>query len=132
MLDEKAECLIRWWTSKIHSCVKSLYASYPDIFNSTDFSMSGWGACTDHKITGGHWAEHEKDHINIFELKSVLFGNKALLQVVRQKHVQIKFDNTTVIATINNYGSVNKRLLNVVDLTINCPFLTLSSNTLRH
>lgn len=45
-LDQRAKCLIHWWTNNIHSCVKSIRTSAPDVFISTDASMSGWGACT--------------------------------------------------------------------------------------
>ena len=38
---------------------------------------------------GGHWADHEKDYINILELKVVLFGLKALLHDVRYKQVMV-------------------------------------------
>lgn len=40
--DERVECLIKRWTSNIHFYIKSLN-TYPDIFISTNASMSGWG-----------------------------------------------------------------------------------------
>lgn len=77
--------------------------------------MSGWGACIGDNVTGGHWADHEKDHINILELKAVLFGLKTLLHDVQSKHIRIKSDNTTVIASITSYGSVRQHLLDVTE-----------------
>lgn len=72
-LDERAECLQKWWISNIHYCIKLLNTLYPDTFISTDASMSGWGACTGDKITGGHGAEHERDNICGLELQVFRF-----------------------------------------------------------
>lgn len=76
--------------------------------------MSDWRPCTNHKITGSHWVEYEKDHINILNWKDILFGLEAVLQDVKQKHVWIKLDSLIVIANSNNYGSVDKHLLSVM------------------
>ena len=64
---------------------------------------------------GGHWADHEKAHMNILELKAVLFGLKALLHDVRYKHIQVKSYHTTFIAILNNCGGVKLHLLNVTE-----------------
>ena len=114
-LDKRAKCLIHWWTSNIHSCFRSLQRSNPDLSIYTDASLSGWGACSGGNITSGHWDALEKDHINILELKAVLFGLKALMHNVRCKHIRIKSDNNTVIASINNQGSVKMKLLDVTE-----------------
>ena len=58
--DDRAQCLIHWWTTNIQHCIKSLQKPAPDLFISTDASMSGWKACIGDNITGGHWADHEK------------------------------------------------------------------------
>ena len=73
--------------------------------------MSGWGACAGDNVVGGRWADFEKEHINILELKAVLLGLKTLFPNVIQKHVRIISDNTTVVASINNCGSIKHRLL---------------------
>lgn len=106
-LVQRAKCLIHWWINNIHSCIKSICTSAPDLFISTDASLSGWGACIGSNTTGGHWAEHEKDHINILELKAVLFGLKALLHDVRHKHIRIKSDNTTVLQVLIIAGALS-------------------------
>ena len=112
-LDERAKSLIHWWTTNIHSCVRSLSTPGPDLFITTDASMTGWGASTGDAITGGHWADYEKEHINVLELKAVLFGLKTLFRDVTNKHIRIKSDNTTAVASINNCGSIKRHLMGV-------------------
>lgn len=77
--------------------------------------MSGWGACAGDNVVGGHWADSENEHINILELKAVLLGLKTLFPNVIHKHIRIKSDNTTVVASINNCGSIKRRLLDVTE-----------------
>ena len=114
-LDERAKGLITWWTTNIHYCVRSLHTSSPDLVITTDASMSGWGACAGDSVVGGHWADYEKEHINILELKAVLLGLKTLFPNVVRKHVRIQSDNNTVVASINNCGSIKRRLLDVTE-----------------
>ncbi len=114
-LDGRAKGLITWWTTNIHSCIRSLHTSSPDLFITTDASMSGWGACAGDNGVGGHWADFEKEDINILELKAVLLGLKTLFPNVLRKHVHIISDNTTVVASINNCGSIKHHLLDVTE-----------------
>lgn len=114
-LDDRAKGLIAWWTTNIHTCIRSLLTSAPDLVITTDASMSGWGACAGDNVVGGHWADSEKEHINILELKAVLLGLKTLFPNVIHKHIRIKSDNTTVVASINNCGSIKRRLLDVTE-----------------
>ena len=71
----------------------------------TDASLTGWGACWGNQSTGGTWLEGEKEqHINVLELKAVLFGLKCFVKEPN-KHIKIFSDNTTTIACINKKGT---------------------------
>ena len=58
-----------------------------------------------------NWAEEqfltEKSllHINVLELKAVLFALKSLCSHLRQTHIKVLSDNTTAVCAINNMGS---------------------------
>jgi ribonuclease HI len=52
------------------------------------------------------WDENEKErHINFLELKAVYLGLRALIHDVRDTHVLIRSDSTTVVSCINHKGS---------------------------
>ena len=44
-------------------------------------------------------------HINVLELKVVLFRLKSLCSHLRQTHIKVLSDNTTAVCAINNMGS---------------------------
>ena len=77
----------------------------------TDGSKSGWGAIFDKEATGGHFELGESLlHINVLELKAVLFGLKKLCSHLRQTHIKVLSDNTTAVCAINNMGSCKSLL----------------------
>ena len=49
------------------------------------------------------------------DLKAVLFGLKTLFRDVTNKHIRIKFDNTTAVASINYCGSIKHLLMAVTE-----------------
>ena len=56
--------------------------------------------------THGFWSESEKLlHINVLELKAVLFSVISLLTSLKDSHVMIMCDNMTAVHTINNMGT---------------------------
>ena len=77
----------------------------------TDASKSGWGAIFNKESTGGQFALDESLlHINVLELKAVLFGLKSLCSHLRQTHIKVLSDNTTAVCAINNMGSCKSLL----------------------
>ena len=69
----------------------------------TDASMRGWGAYYNGSITQGQWATDESNlHINVLELKAVLFGLKSFFNNEMNVHIRIKSDNMTAVIYINN------------------------------
>ena len=48
-------------------------------------------------------------HINVLELKAVLFGLKALCEKFKDTHIKVLTDNTTAVHTINKMGSCRSK-----------------------
>ena len=72
----------------------------------TDASKSCWGVIFDKETTGGQFGLDESLlHINVLELKAVLFRLKRLCSHLRQTHIKVSSDNTTSVCAINNLGS---------------------------
>ncbi|KAK7110241.1 hypothetical protein V1264_014151 [Littorina saxatilis] len=67
--------------------------------------MEGWGAHLSVHTASGLWDETQSSwHINALELEAVFLGLQSFLSLVRDKHVQVRTDNTTVAAYINRQG----------------------------
>ena len=79
--------------------------SCPQEILTTDASLEGWGAVYGNESTGGRWSDVEKtDHINVLELKAVLFGLKAYFKNIQNVEILIRSDNTTTVSYINRMG----------------------------
>ena len=75
----------------------------PSLTISTDASKIGWGGVFEDLTCGGHWTPQEaEEHINYLELMAAFFSLQALVTKQNNKHVRLKFDNTTAVAAINN------------------------------
>lgn len=69
----------------------------------TDTSGSGWGAVFGEDRTNGRWGLEEKDeHVNVLEMKAVLFGLKSFCKEVRDVQIKCEVDNTIAVAYINH------------------------------
>ena len=77
----------------------------------TDASKLGWGAIFDKESTGRQFALDESLlHINVLEVKVVLFGLKSFWSHLKRTHIKVLFDNTTAVCAINNMGSCKSLL----------------------
>ena len=112
-LDAHARQIVLWWSNNIHLQSRSLLCIPSSVIITTDASLSGWGACVGTIETGGHWAHDEVEHINILELKAVYLGLQSLCREVRNSHIRIVSDNSTVVACVERGGSMRPRLLTV-------------------
>ena len=96
---------LRWWKDNAMSLPFNINHADPNVTICTDASISGWGAKMGVDECGGRWTLLEKeDHINILELKAILFGLKSLCKDLRNKHILVKSDNTTAVAYVRNMG----------------------------
>ena len=85
---------------------KHLDISPPDVVLFTDASEQGWGAHIGQTMTGGRWTQFEScSHINVLELKAILFGLKSLCKE-KSQHVKVMTDNTTALAYVKHMGGV--------------------------
>jgi len=102
--EEKEE--INWWMDNIEQSSAPIARKNSDLYITTDASTKGWGADRDGTSTGGHFTIKEMEsHINVLELKAALLGLKSLCHDIHDKHILLKIDNTSAVASINKMGS---------------------------
>lgn len=101
-LSQDARDDIMWWISNMNN-PRIIRRAQPDVELFTDASESGWGAHTQEHQTGGRWLQVETDHINVLELKAILFGLKSLCRI-SNSHIRVRTDSTTALAYVKNMG----------------------------
>ena len=83
-----------------------------DITLFSDASNSGWGAWSSTLSTYGKWSPDERKlHINIRELKSVLYAFLSLFRSTFSCSILIRSDNSTVVSYINKQGGTSCSIL---------------------
>ena len=109
ILSLEAKSEIQWWIVNVrqwNGC--PVHFPSPSLIRTTDAAKKGgWGAsCNKHKIQG-RWTQEEASlHINILELKAVLFALKSFAKVYQMTNANVRFkiDNTPAQAYINHQG----------------------------
>ena len=101
-LSEQGRGDIKWWLNNLDSS-RLIRRSDPDMELFTDASEAGWGAHRGNQQTGGRWTTEDIAHINVLELKAILFGLKSLCRV-SDKHIRIRTDSSTALAYVKNMG----------------------------
>ena len=97
-----------WWIENLPLATRRLEIPDPMQTIFTDSSSFVWGASCDNQDKGGPWVREERDwHINRKELRVAFFGLKAFAKNLSDCHVQLRVDNTTAVAYINNQGGKN-------------------------
>ena len=103
----KASMELHWWLKEIPKPCTNIHLPKVDFVIHTDASQTGWGATDGNNPTGGTWLENQKDHINYSELKAIFLAVRAYQRYWREnRYIQIKSDNTTTIAYVNNMGGI--------------------------
>ena len=78
----------------------------PDKCIATDASSCAWGAVMEFSSTGGVFSTSEiKVHINVLELKAILFDLKALAKGLTKVHIKVLTGNSTTLLSINKFGT---------------------------
>ena len=96
---------VKWWLDNVRSECTKLIRDEPSIIICTDSSKLGWGAVTENSRTRGSWSlEDQKLHINVLEMKAVLFGLQSLCDNIKSSHIKIKTDSYTGVCYINSKG----------------------------
>ena len=110
-----------WWITNLATISRPIIRGQPDYKIFTDASMEGW-CChdSDRKHTfGGKWSVMEKqEHINLLELKAILFGLKATCREMTNGHVRIMSDNTTAVCCVQKQGSSHSWKFNEISREI--------------
>ena len=82
-----------------------IVVSNPDTCITADGSSYGWGVVMESQLTGGLLSTSEiKKHINVLELKAILFGLKSLANGLKKVHIKVLTDNSTAVASKNKFG----------------------------
>ena len=105
---------LTWWTecgSELPPKTLSPFSASLSLIS--DASLSGWGAWTSEgENVFGSWSSEEATwHINVLELKAVLFAFQCLFRSTYNTSILIKSDNTTVVAYINKQGGTTSKVL---------------------
>ena len=107
-----------WWKENVLSSFAFISHGKPSVFLSTDASKFGYGADLEEAgipPAGGCWSHKESRlHINSLELMAVFFGLKGFCMDLKDTHIRLKVDNTTVVAYINAFSSTSLALCNTV------------------
>ena len=78
----------------------------------TDASLTGWGAVMSGHPARGLWSgRHLTWHINCLEMLAVYRALKHFLPDLRDHHVLVRTDNTSVVSYINHQGGLRSRPL---------------------
>ena len=105
-LSEEAIVDIQWWIHNTQHSKNQLFTPNPSKTIFTDSSSYGWGAANAQTSTGGLLTEGEKEnHINVLELKAILFGLMSLENETNNCHLKIESDNTTAVYAVNKFGT---------------------------
>ena len=118
-LNEKALKNLTWWETEIYHQEHKLIRPKPSAILFTDSSKLMWGCVMGTEKTGGNWSEEEKlDHINVLEMKAILFGLKSLCSNLDGQHIRIRTDSLTSVYYINKKGGSKSDKCNSVALDI--------------
>jgi len=107
VLNNDAHQDINWWSLNIMCSYRPINIEPPSITIQSDASLIGWGSHYNARTTGGHWSSTEcRLHINVLELKAILFSLKSFLSEVKETHIRIQTDSSTAVCYINKLGGV--------------------------
>ena len=103
---------LRWWADAGSSLTpRSLAPFSASLTVYSDASMSGWGGWTSYgREAFGSWSSSERSmHINVLELRAVLFLFRCFFANTYDCSIAIRTDSSTVVAYINHQGGPTSR-----------------------
>ena len=102
-----------WWVNNLASQKRHISHGNAQVVITTDASLIGWGAVYGKEKFGGRWSDSEaENHINVLEMMAVWLALKSVCKELRNKHVQIRSDNTCTVAYLNAMGGVKSQQCN--------------------
>ena len=97
---------ISFWKNNILVSFSTIRIGNSSFTITTDASTTDWEAVFKNACTGGQFSITESlMHINVLELKAILFGLRLLCDHICDFYIKILFDNSTPVHCTNNMGS---------------------------
>ena len=94
---------IVWWYKNIDNAFNFILRGTVNLFQK---QMYGLGCNFEQNVCKGVFTFDECNcHINVLELNAVYFGLKSLCRDLKETHIKILTDNTTVVHGIKNMDS---------------------------
>ena len=89
-LSQETKGDLRWWKNNIDEIYNGIIFPNTSIEIKTDASLNDWGAVMGSSSTGGLFSDKEtQNHINVLELRAILFGLESLACHIRLPHIEI-------------------------------------------
>ena len=99
----KASMVLHWQFKQFPKACTNIHLTKVDFVIHTDARQAGWEATDGNNSTWGKWLKNQEYQINYLELKAIFLAVRAQQRYWRgNRHIQIKSDNTTAIAYVNN------------------------------
>ena len=93
---------IIWWKNNILGSFSTTRIGNPSFTITTDASTTSWGAAFKNISTDGQFSITETlMHINVLELKVILFGLGSFCDHICGSHIKILSDNTAAIHSLH-------------------------------
>ncbi|KAI2653070.1 Transposon Ty3-I Gag-Pol polyprotein [Labeo rohita] len=109
---ECMQMLAPWFNTRMFEQGVSMGRVVSKKIVTTDASLMGWGALCKGRPAYGTWTRAQvKWHINCLELKAVFLALQGFLPLIKDRHVLVRTDNTTVVSYINHQGGIRSRSL---------------------
>ena len=111
-----SKCSLRWWGCSYHLRQgTSLHDLKHDVTVFTDASNSGWGADCQGEEIQGDWTDLEiRLHINLLEMKAVLFALRVFGPMLKNRVVLFLCDNSTTVWHLRKAGGVRVWQMNAL------------------
>ena len=119
---EKSLREIEWWIQNLTMAHNVISHGSPSLVITSDASNSGWGAVCYREKTSGHCTESEKSHyhINCLKLMASFYALKSFAKDLKNTHIQLRLDSTSVLHCINKMGSQKSEFTNSVAKQLWC------------
>ena len=107
----KADLL--WWVNNLATQKRNNDHGNAQVVITSDASLIGWGAVHNVEKFGGRWSNSEaENHINVLEIMAVWLALKSVCKEHRCKHIQVRCDNSCLVAYLNAMGGVKSEKCN--------------------
>ena len=119
LISEAIKSDLQWWIENLPHQKRNIDHGNADYQIISDASLLGWGAVFENERIGGRWSAIEAEsHINVLEMTAVFLALKAFCNNFRDKHIQVKSDNTCTVSYINAMGGVKSQTCNELSVLI--------------